>query len=308
MSFEHLPVLANETIESLNIKPDGIYIDGTAGGGGHSQLILSRLTTGRLIAIDQDPDAINATSARLMPYGCVNVVKANFADMQQVAQSYGINKVDGILLDIGVSSHQLDTPERGFSFHNEAPLDMRMSQDGTTAAQLVNTLSVSELARIISVYGEERYAGKIARAIEQYRLQCPIETTSQLSEIIKSAIPAPARREGGHPARRTFQALRIAVNGELDRLSEGINAAFGLLNPGGRLSIITFHSLEDRIVKQSFAEFCKGCTCPPDFPICVCGNKPKGKLINRKPIIANQDELDNNPRSRSAKLRTIEKL
>ena len=307
MSFEHLPVLANETIESLNIKPDGIYIDGTAGGGGHSQLILSRLTTGRLIAIDQDPDAINATSARLMPYGCVNVVKANFADMQQVAQSYGINKVDGILLDIGVSSHQLDTPERGFSFHNDAPLDMRMSQEGPGAGDLVNSLPWQELAEILSRYGEERFSKRIAQGIAAAREQAPIETTFQLAEIVKNAYPAAARRDG-HPARKTFQALRIAVNGELDRLSEGLDAAFSLLKPGGRLAVITFHSLEDRLVKRRMASWCQGCTCPPDFPVCVCGKTPSAELVTRKPVKASETELEKNPRSRSAKLRVCIRL
>ena len=307
MSFEHLPVLANETIESLNIKPDGIYIDGTAGGGGHSQLILSRLTTGRLIAIDQDPDAINATSARLMPYGCVNVVKANFADMQQVAQSYGINKVDGILLDIGVSSHQLDTPERGFSFHNDAPLDMRMSQEGPGAGDLVNSLPWQELAEILSRYGEERFSKRIAQGIAAAREQAPIETTFQLAEIVKNAYPAAARRDG-HPARKTFQALRIAVNGELDRLSEGLDAAFSLLKPGGRLAVITFQSLEDRLVKRRMASWCQGCTCPPDFPVCVCGKTPSAELVTRKPVEASETELEKNPRSRSAKLRVCIRL
>lgn len=308
MKFEHLPVLAAQTIDGLAIKPDGVYIDGTAGGGGHSELIAKQLTTGRLLCIDQDPDAVKAATARLEKYSCFCMVQTNFANMIEAAHSVGIMGADGILLDIGVSSHQLDTPERGFSYHSDAPLDMRMSQSGTTAADIVNNYDVYELAKIISMYGEEKYAMPIARAIERYRETKQIETTSELAELVKSAVPAAVRRESGHPARKTFQALRIAVNGELDRLKEGMEAAFSLLNSGGRLAIITFHSLEDRIVKQQYAEWCKGCTCPPQFPVCVCNNKPKGKLVNRKPIVADEQELNDNPRSRSAKLRVIEKL
>lgn len=308
MKFEHLPVLAAQTIDGLAIKSDGVYIDGTAGGGGHSELIAKQLTTGRLLCIDQDPDAVEAATARLEKYSSFCMVQTNFANMMQAAHSVGITGADGILLDIGVSSHQLDTPERGFSYHSDAPLDMRMSQSGATAADIVNNYDVYELAKIISMYGEEKYAMPIARAIEKYRATKPIETTSELAEIVKSGVPASVRRESGHPARKTFQALRIAVNGELDRLKEGMEAAFNLLNGGGRLAIITFHSLEDRIVKQQYAEWCKGCTCPPQFPVCVCNNKPKGKLVNRKPITADEQELNDNPRSRSAKLRVIEKL
>lgn len=308
MEFSHIPVLLNEAVDSLNVKPDGIYIDGTAGGGGHSAEILKRLgSNGKLISIDQDPTAIAAVTKRFQDDNRSVIVQSNFSRMAQTAADLGIDAVDGVLLDIGVSSVQLDTPERGFSFHSNAPLDMRMSQSGKTAADLVNNLSYKELARIISLYGEEKFASSIASAIVKHRENEKIETTLQLAEIIKSAVPA-AKRRDGHPARKTFQALRIAVNGELDRLEEGLDAAFSILAPGGRLSVITFHSLEDRITKKKMASWCTGCTCPKDFPVCVCGNKPKGRLVFRKPVEASLEELDKNPRSRSAKLRCFEKL
>ncbi|MCI9273238.1 MAG: 16S rRNA (cytosine(1402)-N(4))-methyltransferase RsmH [Clostridiales bacterium] len=302
MEFHHKPVLFDETIESLDIHPDGIYIDGTAGGGGHSEAIVRKLTTGTLISIDQDPDAIEAVTQRLTPYDASIVQQGNFSQMKEIAGKLGISQVDGVLLDIGVSSHQLDTPERGFSFHQDAPLDMRMSQSGPSAYDLVNGLTWQELAQIISRYGEEKCAKRIAQAIVRQREESPIESTLQLADVIREAVPAAVRREG-HPARKTFQALRIAVNGELDRLSEGLDAAFSLLKPGGRLAVITFHSLEDRLVKQRMASWCKGCTCPPDFPVCVCGKTPDAKLLSRKPIEASERELNENPRSRSAKLR-----
>lgn len=307
MNFVHKPVLLEETVNALDIKPDGIYIDGTAGGGGHSSEIAKRLINGRLIDIDQDPSAIETLTNRFKDDSNVTVYRSNFSQMKSVAQDLQISAVDGILLDIGVSSHQLDTAERGFSYHHDAPLDMRMSQSGKTAADLVNTLSFSELCKIISLYGEDKFAKNIARAIEREREIEPITTTLRLAEIVKNAYPAKARRDG-HPARKTFQALRIAVNGELDVLSQGLNAAFSLLKNGGRLAVITFHSLEDRIVKQRMASWCEGCTCPKDFPVCVCGKTPSAKLITRKPIEAGEKELEENPRSRSAKLRVCEKL
>ncbi|MEG1426360.1 MAG: 16S rRNA (cytosine(1402)-N(4))-methyltransferase RsmH [Oscillospiraceae bacterium] len=308
MEFHHVSVLFQETIESLNIQPDGNYIDGTAGGGGHSEAIAKCLTTGRLLAIDQDPDAIRAAGQRLQKYGCVTMAKGNFAQMQQLAQENSMESVLGVLLDIGVSSYQLDTPERGFSYHSEAPLDMRMSREGITAQELVNTLSWQKLAEIISRYGEDKSAVRIAKGIVNAREQGEITTTLQLAEIIKDSVPAAVRREGGHPARKTFQALRIAVNGELDKLKEGLESAFGLLAPGGRLAVITFHSLEDRMVKQQMNKWCVGCTCPKDFPVCVCGNKPKGKLIYKKGLAPGENELQENPRARSARLRVIEKI
>lgn len=303
MEFTHKPVLLKPTINSLAIKPDGIYLDGTAGGGGHSAEILKQLSPkGRLICVDQDPDAIETLHQRFDTYQNVTIVKSNFSEIPSVIAALGIKALDGVLLDIGVSSHQLDTAERGFSYHHDAPLDMRMSQSGRTAADLINTLSFQELVYILSAYGEEKFAKNIARAIERERLIQPITTTLRLAEIIKSAYPA-AKRHEKHPARKTFQALRIAVNGELDRLSEGLDGAFESLEHNGRLSVITFHSLEDRIVKKRMASWCEGCTCPKDFPICVCGNKPKAKLAGKKPIEAEPDELEENPRSRSAKLR-----
>lgn len=307
MEFSHIPVLLNETIEGLNIHENGIYADGTAGGGGHSGEILKHLTTGKLISIDQDPDAISVLTQKFKNNENSIVIKGNFANIKELLTQRGVGRVDGVLLDIGVSSHQLDTAERGFSFHEDAPLDMRMSQSGTSAEDLVNTLPESELKRIIYTYGEDKYAPSIARGIVSARAENPIKTTLELAEIIKENVPQKVRRDG-HPARKTFQALRIAVNDELGVLERGLDGAFELLGKGGRLAVITFHSLEDRIVKQKMASWCQGCTCPKDFPVCVCGNKPKAKLVNRKPICANDIELAENPRSRSAKLRICEKL
>ncbi len=307
MEFSHIPVLLEPTINGLDIKENGIYVDGTAGGGGHSSEILKRLTTGKLISIDRDPDAILTLTQRFKNNENSIIIKGNYADMKELLQLRGVGRLDGVLLDIGVSSHQLDTAERGFSFHEDAPLDMRMSQSGATAAELVNTLPVSELRHILSVYGEEKYAASIAAGIDRARSEKPIETTLQLAEIIKENVPQRVRRDG-HPARKSFQALRIAVNDELGALEKGLDSAFELLGSGGRLAVITFHSLEDRIVKQKMAEWCKGCTCPKDFPVCVCGNKPKARLINRKPVCANETELSENPRARSAKLRICEKI
>ena len=308
MEFKHIPVLFNETIESLDIKPEGIYVDGTAGGGGHSEAILKHLTTGRLVSIDQDPDAIAVVTERLSKYHGSIIAKGNFASMRELCEERGITEVDGVLLDIGVSSYQLDTPERGFSYHYDAPLDMRMSQEGTSAADLVNTLPWQKLAEIISKYGEDKSAVRIAKGIVAARENKPIETTLELAEIIKASVPASVRRESGHPARKTFQALRIEVNGELDVLRVGLESAFEMLKPGGRLSVITFHSLEDRIVKQAMNSWCTGCTCPKDFPVCVCGKTPRGKLIYKKGLAPSEEELKVNPRARSSRLRVIEKL
>ena len=308
VSFSHQPVLFTETIDSLDIRPDGFYIDGTAGGGGHSEAILKRLTTGHLLSIDPDPDAIAACTARLSSYPGSLIRRGNFSQMKELASDCGFTQADGILMDIGVSSHQLDTPERGFSYHTDAPLDMRMSQEGPTAADLVNTLSWQQIAEIISRYGEDKSAARIAKAIVAARETAPIETTLQLADIIREAVPAAVRREPGHPARKTFQALRIAVNGELDRLSEGLDAAFSMLRPGGRLAIITFHSLEDRMVKRRMNDWCTGCTCPPDFPVCVCGKKPRAQLVYKKGLAPSPEELEENPRARSARLRVCIKL
>lgn len=308
MEFKHLPVLLSETIEGLNIRPDGIYVDGTAGGGGHSSEILKGLKGGRLYSIDRDPDAIKTVTERFKDEPCSVIVKGRFGDMKELLRDKGVENVDGVLLDIGVSSHQLDTAQRGFSFHEDAPLDMRMSQEGESAASLVNNLPYAELARIIGTYGEDKFASSIARAIVRYRENNKeIETTLELAEIIKSAVPQKVRREG-HPARQTFQAIRIAVNDEFGELERGLDSAFEMLRSGGRLAVITFHSIEDRITKQRMAKWCTGCTCPADFPVCVCGNKPQAKLITRKPIVASEQELSLNPRSRSAKLRVCEKL
>ncbi|MEE0930703.1 MAG: 16S rRNA (cytosine(1402)-N(4))-methyltransferase RsmH [Acutalibacteraceae bacterium] len=308
MIFSHIPVLRDETINALNINPDGIYVDGTAGGGGHSYEILKRLSPkGRLISIDQDPDAIVTVTERFKDFKNSIICKGNFADVVNIVNELGMETIDGIMLDIGVSSRQLDTPERGFSFHNDAPLDMRMSQSGVSAGDLVNNLSYEELVKIISRYGEEKFAKQITRAIIREREKTPVKTTLQLAEIIKGAVPAAKRREG-HPARQTFQALRIAVNGELDRLTEGLQGGFELLKPGGRMAVITFHSLEDRIVKKTMAQWCEGCICPKDFPVCVCGNKPKAELVFRRPVEASSKELEENPRSRSARLRAVTKL
>ena len=306
IGFSHVSVLLAESLEGLDIKPDGIYIDGTCGGAGHSCEIAKRLSGGRLIGIDRDPDAIKAASARLAPYNA-KVLHGNYSEIELLVHSEGIDKADGILLDLGVSSHQLDTLERGFSYHGDAPLDMRMSQEGTTAADLVNTLPHSELSRIMFEYGEEKFSRRIADEIIKRRNIKRIETTSELADIITTAVPAKFRREK-NPCKKAFQAFRIAVNCEFEHLSKGLDDAFELLKPGGRLCVITFHSLEDRIVKQRFASFCKGCVCPPDFPQCVCGKTPRGRLVNRKPIEATPEELEANIRSRSAKLRIIEKV
>ncbi len=308
MEFKHISVLLNESIEGLNIKPDGIYVDGTAGGAGHSSEIAKRLTTGRLIALDKDPDAIKTASERLAKYPCAEVIRSDFAEIPAVLDKLGIEKVDGVLLDLGVSSHQLDIAERGFSYHNEAPLDMRMSQEGTSAYDIVNGYSGAQLAKILYDFGEEKLAPRIVNAILDARAIKPIETTTELADIVRNAVPAAVRRKEGHPARKTFQAIRIATNGELDRLAEALDRVFDRLAPGGRFAIITFHSLEDRMVKKAFAEYTKGCTCPPEFPVCVCGKTPRGKLTTRKPIEPSQEELEYNSRSRSAKLRVIEKL
>ncbi len=303
MQFNHISVLLNETIDSLNIKPNGIYIDGTAGGAGHSSEIAKKLKSGMLYAFDRDPDAVKTATERLKNLPA-EVINSNFSEMAKVMNDMGITGVDGILLDLGVSSYQLDNAERGFSYHKDAPLDMRMSKSGITAGDIVNNFSRDELSDIFRRFGEEKFAGKIASEIIKVREHKKIETTLQLAELISNSVPAAARRDG-HPARKCFQALRIAVNGELDALNKALDSAFDLLNKDGVLAIITFHSLEDRMVKQKFKEFATGCTCPPDFPICVCGKTPKGRLLTRKPIEPKEYELENNPRSRSAKLRVI---
>ena len=303
MEFNHISVLLNECIESLNIKSDGIYIDGTAGGAGHSKEIAKRLDSGLLLALDQDPDAVEVAIERLKNLPA-KVIRANFSQMDIVALNEGIEKVDGILLDLGVSSHQLDTAERGFSYHKDAPLDMRMSQKGISAKDIVNNFSEKELSDILIRFGEEKFSRRIATKIVEARKEKEISTTLELAEIIANAVPARERRDG-HPARKSFQALRIAVNAELDVLNEVLDKAFDLLKPDGVLAIITFHSLEDRIVKLKYKEFTTGCTCPPDFPVCVCGKTPRGRLLTKKPIEPSQNELEINPRSRSAKLRVI---
>ena len=308
--FHHVSVLLQECIDGLAIKPDGIYVDGTLGGAGHSSQIAKRLTTGRLIGIDRDPVALKAAGERLKPYeDRVTLVHSNFCHMAQVLEDLNIPGVDGILLDLGVSSPQLDDGARGFSYMADAPLDMRMnSQDTLSAHEVVNAWPQEELKRILYTYGEERYAPQIAGTICRRRAEKPIETTLELVDIIRSAMPPAALREKQHPAKRSFQAIRIAVNDELGAVEKIMKDAVELLNPGGRLAIITFHSLEDRIVKSGMADAAKGCTCPPNFPVCVCGKKPKVKLISRKPIISGEEELEINPRARSAKLRVCEKL
>lgn len=308
LHFSHVPVLLDACLEGLNIRPDGIYVDGTAGGAGHSRAIAERLDGGRLIALDKDPDAVAAASGRLAPFGCATVVQSDFSELCAVLDKLGIEAVDGILLDLGVSSYQLDTPERGFSYANDAPLDMRMTKTGLSARDVVNTYSFKDLCRVFRDYGEEKFAPAIAKNILKSRTQRPIATTAELAAIIGASIPARARREGGNPAKRVFQAIRIEVNGELSSLSVFLDEAFERLRAGGRMAIITFHSLEDRMVKQRFAALCRGCTCPPDFPVCICGNQPRGRLLSRKPIEAGERELAANSRSKSAKLRVIEKL
>ena len=309
MIFEHKSVLLYETVDSLNIRPNGIYVDGTLGGGGHAFEVLKRLgPEGRLIGIDQDADAIRAATERLEQFkDKVTIVRSNFRNIREVLSELGIEKVDGIYLDLGVSSYQLDTAERGFTYRENAPLDMRMDQrNEKTAADIVNDYSEMELYRIIRDYGEDRFAKNIAKHIVKARAVQRIETTDQLVEIIKAAIPAKIRAEGGHPAKRTFQAIRIELNHELEVLNDSIDTMIDLLKPGGRLSIITFHSLEDRIVKTRFRTNENPCICPPDFPVCVCGKKSKGQVITRKPIVPTDDELEENKRSKSSKLRVFE--
>lgn len=308
MEFHHISVLLNECIDNLNIKPDGIYVDGTMGGGGHSLKIAKRLTTGRLICIDQDPNAHEAAGKRLAEYkDRITFVRDNFGNIRNILDSLGIEKIDGMLLDIGVSSHQLDEAERGFSYQQDAPLDMRMNPDRPFSAyDVVNGYDEDELDRVIFTYGEERWARRIAQFIVKEREAKPIETTGELVDIIKKAVPKGARKDGPHPAKRTFQAIRIEVNGELEVLQRAIDDVAARLAVGGRLCIITFHSLEDRIVKEAFRKQENPCICPPQFPVCVCGKKPLGRVITRKPILPSKEELEENPRSRSAKLRVLE--
>ncbi len=306
MEFKHISVMLEECLQGLNIRPDGIYVDGTAGGAGHSLEIAKRLTGGRLIAIDRDPTAVETAVKRLSGFPAT-VVRNNYSEIDDVLKSLNINGADGILLDLGVSSHQLDKAERGFSYHSDAPLDMRMSQEGLSAKDVVNTYSADRLSKILFEFGEEKFARRISANIISAREIKPIETTLELAEIVKKSYPAAARRDK-NPCKKTFQAIRMEVNGELEHLSVALDKAFNSLNVGGRLAIITFHSLEDRLVKQRFVSYCQGCTCPPDFPQCICGHTPDGKLINRKPILASAEELEVNNRSRSAKLRVIEKI
>ena len=308
--FHHVSVLLDECLDGLAIKPDGIYVDGTLGGAGHSSQIVKRLTTGRLIGIDRDPVALRAAGERLAPFADrVTLVHSNFCQIAQVLKDLDISGVDGILLDLGVSSPQLDDGSRGFSYMVDAPLDMRMNgEDVMSAYDVVNTWSQEELKRILYDYGEERYAPQIAGAICRRREQKPIETTLELVDVIRSAMPAAALREKQHPAKRSFQAIRIAVNDELGSVEKVMKDAVPCLNPGGRLAVITFHSLEDRIVKNAMANAAKGCTCPPNFPVCVCGKKPQVKVLTRKPIVSGEEELERNPRARSAKLRVCEKI
>ncbi len=310
IEFSHYSVLLNECLEGLAIKPDGIYVDGTAGGAGHSARIAERLSDGMLVAIDRDETAVAVATERLSRFGDrTRVVRSNFYEVADVCKGLGIEQIDGLLLDLGVSSYQLDTPERGFSYMSDAPLDMRMDVRSTlTAYDVVNGYSEDKLKKILFEYGEERFSSSIVAAIVRERQKKPIETTHELSDIIKYAIPPKAREGGHHPAKRSFQAIRIEVNGELDVIEPAIRDAAAMLKPGGRIAIITFHSLEDRIVKQTFASLATGCTCPKSFPVCVCGNKPSVRVITRKPILPSSAELEENPRSRSAKLRIAEKI
>jgi len=308
MEFYHVPVLKDECIEALNIKPDGIIIDGTIGGAGHSSEIVKRLGSGRLIGIDQDYNAINAAKERLSAYRNVTFVNTNFKYIKQILADLNISQINGALLDLGVSSHQLDTPQRGFSYQEDAPLDMRMdTRKSFSAYNVVNEYSEERLAEIIFNYGEDRWAKRIAEFIVSERKKSPIETTYQLVSVIKKAVPLGARKDGPHPAKRTFQAIRIEVNGELSLLKQSIEDFAQSLAPGGRLAVITFHSLEDRIVKNVFASLASGCICPKEFPVCVCGKKPEGKIITKKPVVSSEKELAENPRARSAKLRVFEK-
>ena len=312
MEFNHYSVLLNETIENLNIKPDGIYVDGTLGGGGHAYQVASRLSEkGRLIGIDQDADAIAAAGERLKEFGDkITIIRSNYANMKEELHRIGVEKVDGIVLDLGVSSFQLDTPERGFTYRDEnAPLDMRMDdRQSLTAKDIVNGYSEMDLYRIIRDYGEDKFAKNIAKHIVQERAKKPIETTGELTEIIRASIPMKVQVTGGHPAKRTFQAIRIELNKELEVLQDNLDDMIDLLNQGGRICIITFHSLEDRIVKTNFKRNENPCTCPSDFPVCVCGKKSKGKVVTRKPIIPSEEELEVNSRSKSAKLRVFERV
>ena len=310
MEFSHKPVLLEECLEGLHIRPDGIYLDGTLGGAGHSSEIVKRLTTGRLIGVDRDQVALDAAAKRLAPYeDRVTLVHENFQEIASVLDRLGLDRIDGMLFDLGVSSPQLDDAERGFSYMADAPLDMRMNrEDSLTAWDVVNTWDRAELKRILYEYGEERYAPQIAAAIDRRRSERAIETTLELAEVIRVAMPPQALREKQHPAKRSFQAIRIAVNDELGAVSRMMEAAIPRLKPGGRLAVITFHSLEDRIVKSAMQQAAKGCTCPPEFPVCVCGKKPQIKIITRKPITSGPEELEENPRARSAKLRVAEKL
>ena len=309
MEYTHKPVLLDACIQALNIRPDGIYVDGTLGRAGHSMEIARRLTTGRLICIDRDQAAIDAAQVRLAPWlDRVTLVRSNFSELGEILSGAGVSGADGMLFDLGVSSPQLDDASRGFSYMQDAPLDMRMDTSAPLSAyEVVNTWSQEELRRILYEYGEERYAPAIARAIVRARETAPVNTTLELVEIIRGAMPPAALREKQHPAKRSFQAIRIAVNGELDALPPMLEAAVDGLNPGGRLAVITFHSLEDRIVKRTLADLAKGCTCPPEFPVCVCGRKPRVRLVNRKPVTAAGAELADNPRARSAKLRGADK-
>jgi len=309
MSFNHVSVLLKECIEGLNIKPNGIYVDGTLGGGGHSFKILQLLENGKLIGIDQDTDALKAATERLKIFEDKFIpVHRNFSDIETVLDELGIKKIDGLLLDLGVSSFQLDEAERGFSYMNDGKLDMRMNQSDTfTAYDIVNTYSERKLTSIINEYGEENWANRIAKFIIEARTEKPIETTFELVEVIKKAIPAAARKDGPHPAKRTFQAIRIEVNNELKIIEQTIEATVKRLNKGGRIAIITFHSLEDRIVKTAYKNLAQGCTCPPEFPVCICGGKPKVKIITKKPTLPSDEEVEMNPRARSAKLRVAEK-
>lgn len=309
MEFKHKSVLLNETIDGLNIKPDGIYVDGTLGGGGHAYEVCRRLgEKGSIVGIDQDAAAIEAASARLKDFGeKVTIVRSNYCDMKSKLHELGIDKVDGIVLDLGVSSYQLDTAERGFSYREDAPLDMRMdTRQKMTARDIVNDYTEADLYRVIRDYGEDKFAKNIAKHIVQARAMKPVETTAELSEIIRASIPMKFQKKSGHPAKRTFQAIRIELNRELDVLRDSLDGMIDLLNPGGRLCIITFHSLEDRIVKSAFRKNENPCTCPPDFPVCVCGKKSKGSIITKKPILPSEEELEYNSRSKSAKLRIFE--
>lgn len=310
MEFAHKSVLLNECMEALAIKPEGIYLDGTLGGAGHSFEIVKRLTTGSLIGVDRDPAALEAAAKRLAPYmNHVTMVHSNFCELDRILDDLGIEAVDGMLFDLGVSSPQLDDAQRGFSYMVDAPLDMRMNrEDALTAFEIVNTWPKEELRRILYDYGEERYAPQISAGIVRAREKAPIQTTLALVEVIKSSMPPQALREKQHPAKRSFQAIRIAVNDELNSVSKLMRTAFSRLKPGGRLAVITFHSLEDRIVKSEMLQAAKGCTCPPEFPVCVCGKKPLVQIITRKPILSGEEELEENPRARSAKLRVAEKL